>query len=205
MIGFGLIAVVAACVLCWQAGKREQATADSVAQYDAERDSSATRATAYALKLDSVKRSERDAQSRTDSAATLAIARKASAAKVRARLTLHADSDAVLHTDTGDVRFQLPPDVTHDLLAERASVDSEVSAMQRKSDALTAENVILVREVGLSDSVRSDLTANIVAANAEIGVLKHASRPHFTFAQGTAVGALAILAGRVALALITHR
>lgn len=205
MIGLGLLAVVVACFLCVQLGKREQATADAVARYDRERDSSAAHATAFALKLDSVKRSFRDAAARTDSATTLANDRKLSAKAVRDRLTLHADSDAVLHTGTGDVSYKLPADVTSAFLAERASMDSAYAALAHKADALNSENVVLNREVQLGDSVRAELESNIRAANAEIDVLKRASHPRFTFAQGAVVGSLAVVAARIAVALLVRR
>ena len=219
-IGVGLIAIVGAVALAYRTGRHAQATDDGVATSETLRTERAL-ATIQALQAVAPVRAENarlhaandSLRVRGDTLERIAAERKTSANLVRSRLVLHADSDSVtLVTDKGPVKLPLSPLVAQAFAAERMAVDSEVSAMERRHDndssqIAGARNEIagLNTQIALDSVVQNRYRAELSAAQQEIDVLKNANRPRLTFTQGAVAGSLAIIAVRIALALLVHK
>ena len=220
VIGIGIVSIVAAVALAYRTGRHAQATDDAVSASESTRTAAAL-ATSQALRAVAPVRAENarlkianaSLKLRGDTLERIVAERKTSANLVRSRLVLHADSDSVtLVTDSGPVKLPLSPLVAQAFAAERMAVDSEVSAMERRHDNDTAQiagarNEIagLTTEIALDSVVQNRYRAELSAAQQEIDVLKKANQPRFTFTQGAVAGALAVVAARIALALLVHK
>ena len=216
LYGAALLIIVACIWGANMAGKHTQAAIDAVAQYETVRDSATARYTVLTHERDSLAKANDDKaeaiQQMHDRNVTLAqdaADRKAASVAVRDRLTLHGDT-AIVKTDSGSQSYMIPLAVTQQIATERLANIAALSAMEASRDSTRAEAEALIREVdGLHDEIQIDsaervqLLANVAAAQQEIEVLQKSHAPRFSAGSAVA-GALAVVAVRVGIALLTH-
>ena len=217
LYGLVLLIIVASIWGANVSGKHTQAAIDAEAVTHAATQARAE-ATAQAIRAVAVVKAENASlharndslRIRNDSLTGAANTRLTAARLVNLRLSVKADT-AIVVTDTGIVRIEIPHILAAQMAAERMSTDLAFSAMEHKIQSdeeliagLGHENDGLHAQLAVDSVVQVRYRAELAAAEAETDAANKQARPRFS--SGSAiVGALVVVIARVVVAVLAHK